>query len=264
MSKFEKFYHYCVLITLLLVFLLPIGSTLLYSFSTQWGATLFPDGITLKWYFELFYDQRFMDALMRSLIICFSTLVLAIVVIFPTVFCINFYFTKMRTLMNILIVAPFAIPPIVSCVGLLQIYSGTISQTPYILIGCYFCIALPFIYRSLDNSINAINLNELIMSNKILGGSLIRAIFRVILPNMKNGILIAMFLSFSFLIGEFVFANILIGTQWETLQVYIYNMRNKSGHYLSAMVIIYFLITLITTFIAIFMLSGEKNAVSKN
>ncbi len=58
------------------------------------------------------------------------------------------------------------------------------------------------------------------------------------------------FLSFSFLIGEFLYANILVGSTYETLQVYLYNIKNQSGHYSSALVIVYFVLIFITTFIA--------------
>ncbi len=62
--------------------------------------------------------------------------------------------------------------------------------------------------------------------------------------------MVALFLSFSFLIGEFVFANLLVGTRYETLQIYLYNLRNGSGHLTSALVISYFLAVLLLTWIA--------------
>ncbi|HHD0522243.1 TPA: hypothetical protein ACOS3L_000337 [Campylobacter jejuni] len=109
---------------------------------------------------------------------------------------------------------------------------------------------MPFIYRALDNAMSNVNLNELIASNAMLGGSLMGAIFKLVLPNLRNGILVAVFLSFSFLIGEFLYANILVGSAYETLQVYLYNIKNQSGHYSSALVIVYFVLIFITTFIA--------------
>lgn len=56
----------------------------------------------------------------------------------------------------------------------------------------------------------------------------------------------SLFLSFSFLLGEFVFANILVGTRYETLQIYLYNMRQTSGHFTSALVMTYFLFIFFT------------------
>ena len=37
--------------------------------------------------------------------------------------------------------------------------------------------------------------------------------FLVVLPNLRKGLMVALLLSFSFLFGEFVFANILVGTR---------------------------------------------------
>ena len=50
-------------------------------------------------------------------------------------------------------------------------------------------------------------------------------------PCLRKGLLAALFLSLSFLLGEFVFANMLVGTRYETLQVYLYSMRATSGHF---------------------------------
>lgn len=258
MSKSEKVYHYIVLSVLFIVLAFPIFATMLYSLTSAWSVSILPENITLKWYANLLSDERFFTSLMHSLYVCLSALFLAIVCIFPIVFCVNYYFLKLKAFINLLIILPFAIPPIVSSVGLLQIYADSIGGTPYILIGSYFCMCIPFIYRAIDNNFQAININELIASNQMLGGSTIGAIFKVILPNLKNGILVALFLSFSFLIGEFLFANILVGTQYETLQVYLYNIKNQSGHYSSALVIAYFALIFIATFIADIISQKEK------
>ncbi len=84
----------------------------------------------------------------------------------------------------------------------------------------------------------------------LLGASTAQAALLVILPNLRKGCMIAMLLSFSFLIGEFVFANLLVGNRYETLQVYLYNMRNGSGHFTSALVISYFVVVLLLTLLA--------------
>lgn len=96
----------------------------------------------------------------------------------------------------------------------------------------------------------AINLKELIDAAQLLGASTWQAAIWVVLPNLRKGMLIAVLLSFSFLIGEFVFANLLVGNRYETLQVYLFNMRNGSGHFTSALVISYFFVVLLVTWLA--------------
>lgn len=253
MTNAERLYHHSVVYGLCLLFLLPILATFLYSISSSWGATILPDGLSLKWYVQLWQDARFINAFARSLFISISALVLCAVLILPVIFVVFYYFPKLKVLFNLLILLPFAVPPVVSSVGLLQIYADSslpIVGTPWILIGTYFTIAVPFMYRAIANSFDALNFHDLIDSAHLLGASTTQAFFMILLPNLKKGLLASLFLSFSFLLGEFVFANMLAGTRYETLQIYLYNMRQTSGHFTSALVISYFVFIFLSTWLA--------------
>ncbi|WP_405120836.1 ABC transporter permease [Pseudomonas leptonychotis] len=246
-------FHQLVVYALMLILLMPLLGTLVYSLSTSWSATILPSGLTFKWYLALWSDTRFLSAFGRSLLICFAALALSLVLILPLLFVVSYHFPKLDAVMNVLILLPFAIPPVVSSVGLMQLFAGgplPILGTPWILIGCYFTIALPFMYRAISNNLQAINLRDLMDAAHLLGASTSRAAFMVVLPNLRKGSMVSVFLSFSFLFGEFVFANLLVGSRYETLQVYLYNMRNDSGHFTSALVISYFMFVLLMTWAA--------------
>ncbi|MGH8353732.1 MAG: ABC transporter permease [Pseudomonas sp.] len=252
-SKPAALYHRLVVYGLLLILLLPLAGTLLYSLSTSWSASILPSGLTLKWYLALWGDGRFLAAFGQSLLICCGALLLAVLLILPLLFVVHYHFPKLDGLMNILILLPFAVPPVVSSVGLLQVYgSGPLALvgTPWILLGCYFTVALPFMYRAITNNLQAINLPDLMDAAHLLGASTFQAALLVVLPNLRKGLMVSLFLSFSFLFGEFVFANLLVGTRYETLQVYLNNMRNSSGHFTSALVVSYFLFVLLLTWAA--------------
>ncbi|MCE7626737.1 ABC transporter permease subunit, partial [Vibrio fluvialis] len=107
-----------------------------------------------------------------------------------------------------------------------------------------------FMYRALANSFSAINLRDLMDAAHLLGASTTQAFLQIVLPNVRKGLMASLFLSFSFLLGEFVFANILVGTRYETLQIYLYNMRQTSGHFTSALVMTYFLFIFFCTWLA--------------
>ncbi|WP_397379255.1 ABC transporter permease [Pseudomonas sp.] len=256
MSHAEKrspLFHQLVVYSLLLILMLPLLGTLLYSFSTSWSASVLPSGLTFKWYVALWSDTRFLAAFGRSLLVCLAALALSLVLILPLLFVVSYHFPKLDGVMNVLILLPFAIPPVVSSVGLMQLFAGgplPILGTPWILIGCFFTIALPFMYRAISNNLQAINLRDLMDAAHLLGASTWRAAFMVVLPNLRKGLMVSVFLSFSFLFGEFVFANLLVGSRYETLQVYLYNMRNDSGHFTSALVISYFMFVLLMTWAA--------------
>ncbi|MDO5679300.1 MAG: ABC transporter permease [Pelistega sp.] len=244
-------YHKSVITIVMLLLLIPLLATLLYSFSAVWGATVLPEKLTLDWYIKLWSDPRFLISFARSIFLCFISIFVSLLVIVPLAFIIEYRYPKWQSMMDIVILLPFAMPPIVASVGLLQIFSGSpIMGTPWILVGCYFTIVLPFMYRSLVNNLRALNLHDLMDAASLLGSSAPQAFMRVVLPNIRKGILSAWFIAFSLLFGEFVFANMLVGTNFETLQVYLYNMRQTSGHFTSAIVISYFLVILILTLLA--------------
>lgn len=253
MQNVNTAFHKTVVYSIVGIMLIPILATLVYSISSRWGATVLPDGFTFDWYINLLTDSRFLDAFGRSLFICIAALTLSVVLILPAIFVVFYYFPKLHKVMNMLILLPFAVPPVVSSVGLLQLYADseiTLIGTPWILIGTYFTIALPFMYRAIANSFDAINLQDLMDAAHLLGASTSKAYLLIILPNLKKGLMASLFLSFSFLLGEFVFANILVGTRYETLQMYLYNMRNTSGHFTSALVMTYFLFIFVLTWLA--------------
>ncbi|HHR5883551.1 TPA: ABC transporter permease [Providencia alcalifaciens] len=246
-------FHKIVLGTVAAILALPIIATFIYSISSSWGATIMPDALSIKWYLQLWQDPRFLMAFGRSLLICFGTLLISVLVILPMTFAVFYRFPKLKGLMDLLIILPFAIPPVVSSVGLLQIFADEpfmLVGTPWILIGTYFTITLPFMYRALANSFQGINLHDLMDAAHLLGASTFKAFLMIVLPNIRKGLLVSLLISFSFLMGEFVFANILVGTRFETLQIYLFNMRQASGHFTSALVMSYFLFTLLLTWLA--------------
>lgn len=110
--------------------------------------------------------------------------------ILPLMFVIHYHFPRLDGVMNVLILLPFAVPPIVSSVGLLQLYaSGPLEMigTPWVLVGCYFTIALPFMYRAITNNLQAINLRDLMDAAHLLGASTWKAALLVVLPNLRKG-----------------------------------------------------------------------------
>ncbi|TRN24809.1 ABC transporter permease [Vibrio furnissii] len=249
----HSLYHKTVVYGIVGIMLVPIIATLVYSLSSRWGATILPDGFTIDWYLKLLSDARFIEAFGRSLLVCVAALALSTLLILPAIFVVFYYFPKLDRVMNLLILLPFAVPPVVSSVGLLQLYADSavpIVGTPWILIGTYFTIALPFMYRALANSFSAIHLRDLMDAAHLLGASTTQAFLQIVLPNVRKGLMASLFLSFSFLLGEFVFANILVGTRYETLQIYLYNMRQTSGHFTSALVMTYFLFIFFCTWLA--------------
>ena len=246
-------YHQTVVYLFIALLAIPALATLLYSLSQHWGATILPDSLTFDWYVQLWHDPRFLVAFGHSLLVALGTLLVATLVIVPTAFVVAYYFPGLDRWMNIVILMQFAVPPVVSSVGILQLYADgplPIVGTPWVLVGCYFTIALPFLYRALATALQGMNVHDLMDAAHLLGANSAQAFLYVILPNLRKALMAVLFLSFSLLLGEFVFANILVGGRYETLNVFLYSVRATSGHYTSAIVMSYFIFTLCVTWVA--------------
>lgn len=252
----KKNIHSYIVSSILFILFLPILGTLVYSLSTKWTNTLLPQGITIKWYLDIFKNEIFLKSLFKSFWLCLVSLFFIAIILIPTVFVATYYFKQLEKLLDMLVLICFAIPGAVSVVGLLKLYSGEpirLVGTMYILVGVYFILAYPFVYRGIKNSLDGLNMKEMIESANILGASTKQAFFKIILPNISKGITVAMLLTFSMLFGEFLLVNMLVGGKFQTVQMYINSIKSGySGHYSSALVITYFTVLLLLSGVAYF------------
>ncbi|MFY0761727.1 ABC transporter permease subunit [Metabacillus dongyingensis] len=258
-----------VLVGLLIIYLLiPLVGTFLFSIAGKWDHTILPESYTMKWYIELFQDERFYDAFQRTLFLIVMSVGLSVVIMIPTIFIITVYFAKWEGLLQAAAMLPYGIPPIVGAVGLIKVYSDgpiQIAGTPWILIGAYFITILPFMYQGIRNSLRTVNAVQLVDAAELLGATKFQAFRTVVFPNIISGILVSTLLSVALLFSEFAFANLLVGGRFETIQIYLADKLNSSGHLTSAIVITYYtVILLLTGTVLKLTFRNEKNPVGTN
>lgn len=257
-----RFKHIIIVSVLGIYLLLPLFGTFLYSLAGEWSTTILPENWTLSWYKMLFEDVRFLEALGRSLFVISASVILSLSVMLLAVFVTTIYFPRKEKYLKLISMIPYGVPGVVSAIGLLNIYSSSIipiTGTPWILIGSYSIIIMPFVYQGIRNSLYTVNATELIQAAELLGASKVRAVVSVVLPNMMKGVLASALLSIAMLFGEFALANLLVGGQYETLQIYLYQQFSKNGHLTSAIVIsYYFIIMIITGLLIQFQQPGRK------
>lgn len=244
--------HRVLMLLLMIYLLLPLLATFLYAFATQWQTTVLPQGWTLEWVGSMFEDIRFVEALWTSLYLCLISVALSLVVMLPAVFVFTVYLPRWETFMKGLVVLPYAVPGVVAAVGLIRTYSSQpfdLAGTPYLLIGAYFVVILPYMYQGIRNSLLTVSAVELLNAAELLGARRARAFVTIILPNIWPGVMVSTLLSFSVLFGEFVLTNMLVGGHIQTIQVYLYRRVGESGHLASAIAITYFLFILVISMV---------------
>ncbi|TDK60868.1 ABC transporter permease subunit [Bacillus salipaludis] len=257
----KPFYHYITITIVLLYLLVPLLGTFLYSFATSWHKTILPEGLTFKWYLDLFGDVRFLSSLGRSLIMSLGSTIITLVIMVPAIFSIVLYAPKLEKLIQSLIVMTYAMPGIILAVGLIRAYTNSGISMVVVTMGAYFVGILPYMYQGTRNSLRNIHAESLMEAAEMLGASRLTAFLKVVIPNIMSGILVSALLSFSILFGEFVLVNLLVGGSFETVQVYLYQKLNQSGHIASAIVVCYFVLISILSAIMVKATRTKKETV---
>ena len=92
---------------------------------------------------------------------------------------------------------PLTIPAIVLVVGLAPVYNRIqhYSLSALQLFWVYVILALPYAYRALASGLDAIDATTLAEAARSLGANWFTVMFRVIAPNMRQGILNALLLT---------------------------------------------------------------------
>lgn len=245
---------------LLLYLFLPILATMLYSFATNWNKTVLPEGLTFKWIATLFQDSSFIEAFGRSVLLSGGAVILALLFIVPAIFVIVLYFPKYEKWIQAAVVMVYAFPGVILAVGLIRAYAHIGVPMILAVLGVYVISILPYIYQGTRNSLRSVNAKQLLDAAELLGASKAQAFKKVLLPAVYPGLFAGALLSFSVLFGEFVLINLVVGSRFETVQIYLMKKLSTSGHIASSVVFVYLVLMGILTFIISMLTKRSKGA----
>jgi putative spermidine/putrescine transport system permease protein len=216
-------WHVLWMLIAVLVFFVPIYSIVKFSLEGR-----VPGQGLFHWYGVVFRDPMFRSSIWLSFQIAIETVVISLLLMVPTVFWIHLRLPRLRPTMDLISILPFVVPPIVLIVGLspfLRPFTWLIVR-PEVLSLIYVVFALPFLYRSLDAGLQAIDLKTLTEAGESLGASTTRTLLTVILPNLRAAIIGGSLLTVSISLGEFTISSLL---GFNTFSVYIYNVGTSTA-----------------------------------
>jgi putative spermidine/putrescine transport system permease protein len=155
------------------------------------------------------------------------TCAVMLVLLVPTMIWVQLRVRWLARTIEVLCLLPLTIPAIVLVVGLGEIYNRIqrFSVSALMLFWVYVILALPYAYRALAAGLSGIDVKTLSEAARSLGASWFTVIVRVIAPNMQQGILNAVLLTWSLVLGEFTIAYLLLYTN---LQVELYSISRTT------------------------------------
>lgn len=220
-----------------LYFLIPLLATLQFSLEEGGGR------YGLESYAQILSDPAFRKSMLFSFEMAAGAILVSLLLVVPAVYWVRLRLPRLRPILDFVSILPFVVPPIVLAVGLLKLYQGApqwFVGTPLILLCGYIVIALPYVYRSVDAGMEAIDVHTLTEAAQSLGASWQTILLRVIVPNLRVAILSGAFLTLTIILGEYTMASLMLFTSFA---VYIAYVGQTQANPAAALTLISFAIT---------------------
>ena len=197
------------------------------------------------------------------------TCLVMLVLLVPTVIWVRLRVRWMTRLIEALCLLPLTIPAIVLVVGLAPIYRvlrQQFSLSALQLFWVYVILALPYAYRALAAGLEGVDVKTLSEAARSLGAGWTTVIWRVIVPNMRQGVLNAMLLTGALVLGEFTIAYLLLYTNLQVTLFAVSRGTPNAGVLFStssAALLFAFVLLLILSYVGRRRGQSERSKVSK-
>lgn len=224
-----------------------------YRFTT-WG---------FKWYQEIFLNESLLDAIGNTLFIAIMSTIIATIVGTFTAIGINSLRKNQRLNMMIINNIPVINPDIVTGISLMIVFSLLpISFGMPTMLLAHIFFSIPFVVLNVLPKLKELDKN-IFDAALDLGCTRFQAIFKVIIPSVKPGIIAGALIAFTMSIDDFVISYFVSGADFPNVSLWIYSRigrRNFSpAVYSYNSLIILVAITVIVTLNRIGIRKGEKN-----
>ncbi|POH66166.1 MULTISPECIES: ABC transporter permease [Cryobacterium] len=163
-------------------------------------------------------------ALGNSVGLAVGTVVIVLVLLVPTMLLVHIRFPRLRRTLEIVCILPISIPAIVLVVGLAPVFSVLArfaGSGVWTLAFAYGITVLPFAYRAIQANLDGVDVRTLSEAARTLGAGWASVLVRVLVPNLRRGILAGAFIAVAVVLGEFTIASLLSRVNLQTALVVV-------------------------------------------
>lgn len=230
-----------IILTLTLLFLyLPIAYIIIFSFNDSRSLTQF-GGFSIRWYRKMFADSTMTEAIFYTALVAIIATIVSTVVGTLTAIGLSRSGKALNTYVERVNDLPVMNPDIVTAISLLMFFSVLTIRKGFgtmLLAHIMFCI--PYVMLSVMPKLRSLD-NNLIDAAMDLGATPIQALTKVVLPQIKSGIISGMLIAFSMSFDDFVISYFVTGNGVNNISILVYTMSkrvNPSINALSTIVIV--------------------------
>ena len=224
-KKGEKFYLFLIL----LFFYLPIFYVVLFSFNSSKSLSHFT-GFSLRWYERMFSDRTIMNSIGYTV----------------TAIGLSKSRKTLREAVTQVNNLPMLNPDIVTAIGFMLFFTSLRIQTGFttmVLAHIAFCI--PYVMLSVTPKLRSLDPNTAEAALD-LGCTPLQAVFKVIIPQIKDGIIAGALVAFSMSFDDFVISLFTTGPGISNISIYVYSNVKRINPTINALsAIIVYVITIV-------------------
>lgn len=245
---------------ILLFFYLPIIYVVIFSFNESRSLTAFT-GFSLQWYTKMFETRAIMEAIYYTVVIAVIATVVSTIV--GTIASIGLSKSNrvIKEIVNQVNNLPMLNPEIVTAIGLMLFFTSlNIEKGFWTLLMAHIAFCIPYVMLSIMPRLRMLddNLAEAALD---LGCTPFQALTKVIIPQIKGGILSGALIAFTMSFDDFVISYFTTGPGINNISTYVYSSVkriNPSVNALSTIIIVVITIILIITNV-VPMLKNRRN-----
>ncbi|MGV3651972.1 MAG: ABC transporter permease [Devosia sp.] len=211
-----------VLTTLVFIFLVgPLVIVVGSALSDTTYLTFPPQGLSLRWFENIFAIAAFRRTIITSLQIAFISTAIALVIGIPAAYALNRHRIQLPAWLSTLFMLPVLVPELVLGFSLLKsVATGfQVPIFPALIIG-HTLLVLPYVVRVISASLANFDFaaEEAAVS---LGSPPLKTFFTIVLPNVRSGVIAAFILCFITSINDVSISIFLTGPGISTLPIQI-------------------------------------------
>ena len=247
-----------ILVLTLLFFYLPILYIIVFSFNDSRSLTKF-SGFSLRWYEKMFADSTMMEAVLYTVIIAVIATVIATVVGTITAIGLSKSRKVVQKMVERINDLPVMNPDIVTAISLLMFFSVlTVKKGFGTLLIAHIMFCIPYVMLSVTPKLRSLDPN-LIDAAMDLGATPFQALAKVIVPQIKPGIVSGALIAFTMSFDDFVISYFTTGNGVNNISILVYTMSKRVNPSINALsTIVILLITLVLGVVNIVPIVREK------
>ncbi|MEE8808067.1 MAG: ABC transporter permease [Lactimicrobium sp.] len=246
---------------IMVFFYAPIVYVVFFSFNRSKSLTRFT-GFSLRWYEAMFHNRSILEAIGYT-VLC-AVLATAISTLVGTITAIALSKNK-RVIKEVVTQVnnlPMLNPEIVTAIGLMLFYTSLRIKTGFMtMLLAHIAFCIPYVILTIMPRLRRLdpNIAEAAMD---LGCTPMQAMFKVIIPQIKEGIVAAALVAFSMSFDDFVISMFTTGPGVSNISIYVYaNVKrvNPTINALSSIIVLVITIVLIIVNVVPMIRKGKKN-----